>query len=226
MPSQLQCTLRSQKKRPATVTSCAIWLLAAVGALAWASAPLGFSSGTGGQGGQRQRLKHQQQPRPQQHEQLHLRQQQQQQHQQLQQQEQQEQQQKQSFVDLRGVGVPADGGVSEDQLAAVWRLPERQGSPTEGELAQKKHPFWTRQKATPARDQAAQRSALRLPGLHEQVKRALQFHEERLAREKAVKDEFDPDNADHVATLLYRVFTVFVLWAGAMNAMAVWGPNF
>jgi len=199
---------RLHKKQPARAPMrCTILLLAAAATLAWAKASLGFSTGAGGTGGQQQRSKAQHQ---------HRRQQQQQTQQML-----QDPEQPSPFMDLRGVGVPMQSEVSEEQLAAVWRLPEKQ-------LEQRPaatHAFWTRQKATPLRDQAAQRSALRLPKVHEQVKRVLRFHEDSVAREKAAKEEFDPDNTDHVATLLYRVFTIFVLWTGAMNAMTVWDPN-
>mmetsp|Transcript_80898 Transcript_80898/g.203498 ORF Transcript_80898/g.203498 Transcript_80898/m.203498 type:complete len:212 (+) Transcript_80898:55-690(+) len=210
MPAS-RLTPRLHKKQSASAAACcAILVLAAAGALVWTGSSLGFSTGTGGSGRRRSNLRQQQQP----------------QQQQQQQQIRVDPEQPSSFVELRGVGGQMESGVSEEQLAAVWRLPEKQGSP--GELEQEppaKHAFWARQKATPVHDQAEQRSALRLPGLHEQVKRALRFHEDRLAREKAANEDFDPDNADHVATLLYRIFTVFVLWAGAMNAMSVWEPT-
>lgn len=186
--------------------SCTILLLVAAGALTHVGSPLGFSTGADGPNRQRQQSKLQQSQQLQQRQQ---------------QQRRQASEQPSALKDLQ-----VEKEVSDEELAAVWRLPAKDDSLGESEQGQAaKHAFWARQKATPLRDQAAQRSALRLPGLHEQVKRALHFHEDRLAREKAASDEFDPDNADHVATLMYRVFTLFVLWAGAMNAMAVWDPS-
>mmetsp|Transcript_115684 Transcript_115684/g.289100 ORF Transcript_115684/g.289100 Transcript_115684/m.289100 type:complete len:223 (-) Transcript_115684:404-1072(-) len=221
MQAAQQRSSRLHKRRQASASArLAFGLLAAAGALALAGAPLGFSAGTGGPHGQRQRPTPRR-PLPQGQQQQPLQQQQPQQPQQEQQR--QDLEQPSAFADLRGVGVPAETSVSDEQLAAVWRLPEQRGSSAESDPEQPaKHAFWARQKVTPRRDQAMDRSALRLPTLHKQVKRALQFHEDRLAREKAAKEEFDPDNADHVATLLYRIFTFFVLWTGAMGAM---GPN-